>query len=129
MKIRRFDPIAEASEVPDHLPSAKLLRSLGDRRAPLFVTDSLVQDQPDQPTLSMGNDPDGLIVSESRDRAAIYNFENASFGSGCGVSSLITRIVSRLVLPLSLRLHRPSDECEVHPIAMKKENTETRALF
>ena len=76
-------------EVPDHLPSAKLLRSLADRRAPLFVTDSLVQDQPDQPTLSMGNDPDGLIVSETRDRAAIHNFENASFGSGCSVSSLI----------------------------------------
>src|SRR5499425_683403 len=89
LRIREFDPIAKASEVSDHLPSAKLLRSLADRRAPLFVTDSLVQDQPDQPTQSMGNDTYGLIVAESRDRAAIHNFEDASFGSGCGVSSLI----------------------------------------
>ena len=47
LRIRRFDPIAEASELPDHLPSAELLRSFGDRWAPFFVTDSLVQDQPD----------------------------------------------------------------------------------
>ena len=66
-----FDPIAEASELPDHLPGAQLLRSFGDRWAPFFVTDSLVQDQPDQPTLSMGNGPDGLIMSQAWDRAAI----------------------------------------------------------
>jgi hypothetical protein len=66
-----------------------LLRSLADRQTPLFVTDSLVQDQPDQSTQSMGNDAYSLIVAESRDRAAVYNFEDASFGSGCGVSSLI----------------------------------------
>jgi hypothetical protein len=33
---------------------------LGDSWAPFFVTNSLVQDQPDQPTVSMGNGPDGL---------------------------------------------------------------------
>ena len=85
----QLDPIAEASEVPDHLPSAKLLRSLADRRAPLFVTDSLVQDQPDQPTLSMGNCSDGLIVSEARDVSVVDDFEDASLGSGCSVRSLI----------------------------------------
>ena len=74
MRIREFDPIAEPTEVADHLPSAKLLRSFGNRWAPFFITDSLVQDQPDQPTQSMGNDPDGLVVSESRDRATIHNF-------------------------------------------------------
>ncbi len=87
--IRRFNPIAETSELPDHLPSAKLLRSFGDRWAPFFVTDSLVQDQPDQSTLSMGDGPDGLIVSQARDRAAIHDLEDASFGPGCGVRSLI----------------------------------------
>jgi hypothetical protein len=30
-----------------------------------------MQDQPDQTTLSMRNESDGLIMSESRDRAAI----------------------------------------------------------
>ena len=89
MRIRWFDPIAKASKVPDHLPSAELLRSFGDRWASFFVTHSLVQDQPDQPTLSMGDGPDCLVVSEARDRAAIHNFEDASFGSSCGVSSLI----------------------------------------
>src|SRR5712664_56305 len=84
-----FDPIAEASELPKHLRSAELLRSFGDRWAPFFVTNSLVQDQPDQPTRSMGDGPNGLIVSQARDRAAIHDLEDASFGSGGGVSSLM----------------------------------------
>jgi hypothetical protein len=48
-----------------------------------------MQDEPDQSTLSMGNSPNGLIVSQAGDRPAINNLEDASFGSGCGVSSLI----------------------------------------
>src|SRR5260370_38523043 len=44
LRIRWFDPIAEASELPKHLRSAELLGSFGDRWAPFFVTDSLVQD-------------------------------------------------------------------------------------
>ena len=89
LRIRLFDPIAEASEVPDHLPSAELLRSFSNGWAPFFVTDSLVQYQPDQSTLSMCDGPDGLIVSQARDRAAVHDLEDASFGPGGGVSSLI----------------------------------------
>ena len=89
LRIRWFDPIAEASELPDHLPSAQLLRSFGDRWAAFFVTDSLVQDQPDQSTLSMGNGSDSLIVSQARHRAAIHDLEDTSFGPGCGIRSLI----------------------------------------
>jgi hypothetical protein len=63
LRIRRFDPIAKASELSDHSRGALLLGLFGDRRAPLFVTNSLVQDQPDQSTLSMGNGPDGLVMS------------------------------------------------------------------
>jgi hypothetical protein len=48
-----------------------------------------MQDQPDQTTLSMRNDPDGLIMSEARDATAIDNFEDASFNFYGGVSSLI----------------------------------------
>ena len=89
LRIRWFDAIAEGSELPDHLPSAQLLRPFGDRRAAFLVTDSLVQDQPNQSTLSMGNGSDGLIVSQSRDRAAIHDLEDTSFGPGCGIRSLI----------------------------------------
>ena len=67
LRIRWFDAIAEGSELSDHLPSAQLLRPFGDRRAAFLVTDSLVQDQPDQSTLSMGDGADGLIVSQARD--------------------------------------------------------------
>ena len=60
LRVRWFDPIAEVSELPDHLPSAQLLRSLGNGWAAFLVTNSLVQDQPDQSTLSMCNGSDGL---------------------------------------------------------------------
>ena len=63
LRIRWFDVIAEASELPNHSPSTQLLRSLGDRWATFLVTDSLVEDQPDEPTVPMGNGSDGLIVS------------------------------------------------------------------
>jgi len=88
MRIRWFDPIPKASELPDHFRSAPLLRLFGDRWASLFVTNSLVQEQPDQATLSMGNGPDGLLMSQTRDRAAIDNFEDTSFGLYGGVRSL-----------------------------------------
>ena len=64
---RRFDAVAELSELPDHLPSAPLLRFFGDHWAAFFVTNSLMQDEPDESTLSMGNGPNGLIVSQAGD--------------------------------------------------------------
>jgi hypothetical protein len=48
-----------------------------------------MEDQPDQTTLSMRNDPDDLIMSEARDATAIDDLEDASFDSYGGVSSLI----------------------------------------
>ena len=57
LRFRWFDPIAEPSELPNHSRSALLLGLLGDGWAPFFVTNSLVQDQPDQSTLSMGMAP------------------------------------------------------------------------
>ena len=91
MRIDWFDAVAEAPELPDHSGSALLLRSFGDGWAAFLVADSLVQDQPDQPTLPMGNGSNGLIMSQARDRAAIHNLEDASFGSGCGVGRLIEK--------------------------------------
>jgi hypothetical protein len=57
--------------------------------AAFFVTNSLVQDQPDESTLSMGNGPDGLVMSQARDRAAINNLEDPSFDLYGGVRGLI----------------------------------------
>jgi len=48
-----------------------------------------MQDQPDQVTLSMSDDPDGLIMSEARDTTAIDNLEDTSFDFYGGVGSLI----------------------------------------
>jgi len=76
LRVWWFDPIAEVAELPDHLPSAQLLRSFGDGGAAFLVTDSLVQDQPNQSTLSMCNGSDGLIVSQARHRAAIHDLED-----------------------------------------------------
>jgi hypothetical protein len=67
LRIRCFDPIAECSELPDHSHGAFLLGLFRDGWAPFFVTNSLVQDEPDQSTVSVGNGPDGLIVSQARD--------------------------------------------------------------
>ena len=84
-----FDAIAQTSELPNHSPRALVPGLLGDCRAPFFVRGCLMQDQPDQTTLSMGDDPDGLIVSEARDTTAIDNLEDTSFDFYGGVGSLI----------------------------------------
>ena len=75
--------------MPDHPPGAELLGSFGDRGASFFVTNSLVQNEPDESTLSMGDGPNSLIVSQAWDGAAIHDLEDASFRPGGGVSSLI----------------------------------------
>ena len=76
-------------ELPNHSPGALILGSFGDCRAPFFVRGSLMQDQPDQTTLSMRNDSDGSIMSESWDATAIDNLEDTSFDFHGGVSRLI----------------------------------------
>lgn len=74
-----------------------LFRSLADRWAPLFVADSLVQDRPDQPTQSIGNDANGLIVAEPRDRAATHDFEKTPLLLTAPLAALLNkRRMSRL---------------------------------
>jgi len=48
-----------------------------------------MQDHPDQPTLSMGNRPDSLIMSQARDGTAIGNLEDTSFDLYGGVGRLV----------------------------------------
>ena len=48
-----------------------------------------MQDQPDETTLSMRDDSDGLIMSESREATAIDNLKDTSFDFYAGISRLI----------------------------------------
>ena len=89
LRVGWFDSIAQTSELPNHSPCALILGLFGDCRTPFFVRGSLMQDQPDQTTLSMCNDADGLIMSKARDATAIDNIEDASFYFYGGVGSLI----------------------------------------
>ena len=49
----------------------------------------VLQDQPNQTTLAMRNDSDGLIMSEARNATAIDNLEDASLGFHGGIRRLI----------------------------------------
>jgi hypothetical protein len=89
LRILWFDPITQTSELPDHFGRAPLFRLFSNGWATFFVPDSLMQDQPNQLTLSMGNGPDGLIVSQAQNRAAIDNLEDTSFGLYGGVGRLV----------------------------------------
>jgi len=73
----------------DHFGRAPLFRLFGNSWATFFVSESLMQDQPDQLTLSMGNGADGLIVTHTWYRAAINNLENTSFGLYGGIGRLV----------------------------------------
>jgi N-methylhydantoinase B/oxoprolinase/acetone carboxylase alpha subunit len=71
-----------------------------DGRTSFFVSNSLVQDHPNQSALSMADCPDGLFMSQSCHTAAIDKLEDAAFG--------LYRRVGRLVedaphLPVALR--------------------------
>jgi len=81
--------ISQLSKLPNRSPRALIPGSFVDCGAAFFVRGSLVQDQPDQTTLSMRNDPDSLIMSEARDATTIDNLEDASFYLYGGVSPLI----------------------------------------
>jgi hypothetical protein len=87
LRIRWIDPITQVSELPDHFGGAPLFRLLGDHWAPFFVAHSLMQDQPDQLALSMGNGPDGLLVPVTRYRAAID--KDTSFRPYGGIGRLL----------------------------------------
>jgi len=89
LRTRRFNAITEAPELSNHLPRAQLLGAFGDRRSAFLITNSLMQNQPDQPTLAMGNNSDRLIVSQAGDRATIHDLEDASFGPSCSIRRLI----------------------------------------
>jgi hypothetical protein len=61
----------------------------------------------------MGNGPDGLIMSQARDGAAIHDLEDASFAPGCGVGRLIENaphVAAALRKPFGMRASKPPSE-------------------
>ncbi|HEY1468787.1 MAG TPA: hypothetical protein VGF61_07065, partial [Candidatus Acidoferrum sp.] len=66
-----------------------MLRLFGDGWASFFITNSLVEELPDEQTVPMGNGSDGLVVSQARYQTAIHNLEDASFRLYCGIARLI----------------------------------------
>jgi len=101
-----------------------LLRLFGNGGASFFVSDSLVQDQPDQPTLSMGNGPDGLLVPETRYRAVVDKLEDASFSPGCGVGRLVEN-TPHVAVPLRgsvAIVHAPRSRCRREQAPTQEES-------
>src|ERR1035441_9178183 len=61
-----FYAIAELLEFPDHSRSASALRLGTYRRTAFLVAHPLVQNQPKQSAKPMGDGPDGLLISQTR---------------------------------------------------------------
>src|SRR6266702_3629552 len=85
----QFDPVAERSELLNHSCRPPSLGLLANRRASFFVTDSLVQNLPDQSAKPVSNYSDRLIVPQARYVPAIEDLEDASFIFNRSVGSLI----------------------------------------
>src|SRR5215831_8130290 len=88
---RQFDPIAETSEFPDHSGCSALLGLLANRWAAFLVTDSPMQDLPDQAAKPVGDHTDRLIMPQARHIAAIEVLEDAPFVLDRRVGGLIEK--------------------------------------
>src|SRR5450759_5615573 len=84
-----FYAIAELFEFPDHPRRAGALGLGTYRRTPFLVAHPLVQNQPEQSAESMGDGPDGLLVSQTRQQPAERQLEYAPFGLDRRLSRLI----------------------------------------
>src|SRR5262245_46255962 len=80
---------AEASQFSNHSPGAPLLRSLADGAGTFFVTNSIVQDLPNEATLPMGNGSDRLLMPQTGHRAAIDDLEDRTLRFHGGIGTLI----------------------------------------
>ena len=63
LRVGQFDPIAKTSKFTDHSPGTLALRLFASGWASFLVTDSLVQNLPDQAAKPVGNDPDSDVVA------------------------------------------------------------------
>jgi hypothetical protein len=67
----KFDAVAETLPFADHLARSHLLRFLANGGPAFLVVNALVKNLPNQPTEPVGDDTNGLSVSEPRDEPAI----------------------------------------------------------
>src|ERR1039457_5623904 len=65
-----FYAIAELFELLDHSGSARTLGFGAHLRAPFFVAYPLMQNHPEQSIKSVGDGPNGLLVSQARQQFA-----------------------------------------------------------
>jgi hypothetical protein len=83
--------VAKASEFSDHSCCASSSRFLAHSRTPFVVTQTLMQNLPDQPAETMGDCPDGLFETEARQQPPKHNLEDATLDFDCGVGGLIQK--------------------------------------
>src|SRR6185437_6076826 len=89
LNTQRLYFIAQATKLPNHSRRVASLRFLAYRGASFLVTDSLVQNDPNQSTKPMRNCSDCLPVSQARYQPAVHELEDASFVLDRGISRLI----------------------------------------
>ena len=81
--------VTKLAECLDHFSGALLFGRFLNLWASFLVSDSPVQDLPDQATKFVGDYSNGLIVPQTRHIAAIKNLEDASFEFDHCIGSLI----------------------------------------
>src|SRR5258708_507905 len=74
-----FYAIAEFLECFDHSCSARAQRLSAHRRTAFLVADPLMQNHPEQSAKSMGDSPDGLFVSQTRQQFVKRDLKYAAF--------------------------------------------------
>ena len=83
--------ITELLKFLDHASCAHAYGPGAYLQTPLLVAHPLMENQPKQPAKSMGDGPDGLLVSQARQQPAKGHSEYASFDLDRGMSSLIQK--------------------------------------
>src|SRR5215472_9606368 len=79
LRVGQFDPIAKTSKFTDHSPGTLALGLFASGWTSFLVTDSLVQNLPDQAAKPVGNDPDRDVVAQARQVAPVEEGEDTAF--------------------------------------------------
>src|ERR1700693_3437729 len=86
-----FYTIAEGFEFLDHAGRTPALGLGAYRGAPFLVADTPMQNHPEQSAKSMGDGPDGLLVSHAREQPLKRHLKYAPFDFDRSLSSLIQK--------------------------------------
>ena len=81
--------IAELTQVANHLCGPPLCSVPSDGRPAFVISNTLVQNHPDQTTQTMSDGSNGLGVPEAYDKSAVSELKDASFGVDGGVRALV----------------------------------------